>query len=125
MAGSDSLSEQCSGARRQTVQDCDPSLIVDLLSDSIGREIYECAETPKTVQEITAEIDIPLSTAYRKIEKLEEAGLLYDLAKDSYTDVPAQYVRNIDRVSITCGDCVRIDCRINGRRAYCTPDLTT
>lgn len=56
----------------------DPAVgdVLDALADPDCRTIVERLEEPMTAQEISEECDIPLSTTYRKLERLTEAGLL-------------------------------------------------
>jgi DNA-binding transcriptional ArsR family regulator len=50
--------------------------VLDALDDPACRTIVSVLEEPMTASEIAAASDIPLSTTYRKIERLTEAALL-------------------------------------------------
>ncbi|MFB6135449.1 MAG: helix-turn-helix domain-containing protein [Halobacteriaceae archaeon] len=50
--------------------------VLDALDDPVCRTIIETLETPMTASEISDACDIPLSTTYRKLERLTEASLL-------------------------------------------------
>ena len=50
--------------------------VLDALADVDARTIIETVEEPLTASEISERCDIPLSTTYRKLELLTEAGLL-------------------------------------------------
>jgi len=52
--------------------------VLDALDDPDCRTIVSILEEPMTASEISDASDIPLSTTYRKIERLEEAQLLYE-----------------------------------------------
>lgn len=55
----------------------DPSEILTILSDEQSREILKLAsKTEFTILQISNTLNIPLSTAYRKIRKLEELKLI-------------------------------------------------
>ena len=50
--------------------------VLDALCDDNCRTIIQTLTEPMTVEEITEATDIPQSTAYQKIAKLSEAGLV-------------------------------------------------
>lgn len=50
--------------------------LLDALDDADAREIIRTIEEPATANEISDRCDIPLSTTYRKLDLLTEAGLL-------------------------------------------------
>jgi len=52
--------------------------VLDALDDPDCRRIVTVLEEPMTASEISDASGIPLSTTYRKIERLEEAQLLYE-----------------------------------------------
>jgi DNA-binding transcriptional ArsR family regulator len=52
--------------------------VLDALDDPDCRTIVSVLEGPMTASEISDASDISLSTTYRKIERLEEAQLLYE-----------------------------------------------
>ena len=55
----------------------EPSEILTILSDEQSREILKLAsKTELTILQISNTLNIPLSTAYRKIRKLEELKLI-------------------------------------------------
>lgn len=77
--------------------------------DSASQAILEAIETDaKSAKEISAECDVPLSTTYRKLEQLHDAGLVEQKIRvcDSghHTNV---YVENFD--------CVLVRKNTNGR----------
>ena len=100
---------------------CEPDRIVELLNDDGARAVYQRVETPTTVAAVAAELDLPQSTAYRKIDELREAGLVRQFARRSTGNEPAYFVRAIDCVSITYDDPLRIECTRNGTTLYCEP----
>lgn len=50
--------------------------VLDALADDAARRIVAALSEPKTASDLSEECDIPLSTTYRKLEKLTEASLL-------------------------------------------------
>lgn len=52
--------------------------VLKALADEYSRAILACImDKPKSVVEISSECKIPMSTAYRRIHDLEEAGLVH------------------------------------------------
>jgi len=56
----------------------DLQAVLDALDDPDCRAIVEALEEPMTASEISEASDIPLSTTYRKLDRLEEAQLLFE-----------------------------------------------
>ncbi|MFC7139102.1 helix-turn-helix domain-containing protein [Halosimplex aquaticum] len=52
--------------------------VLDALDDPDCRAIVTALDEPMTASEISEASDIPLSTTYRKIDRLEEAQLLFE-----------------------------------------------
>lgn len=109
----------CVRAEREGELGCNPQLLVELLNDDDARVIYLFLEEPATVGDVSDELDLPQSTAYRKVENLHEAGLLSQLNEHDRTGVPSYYVQAIDHVTVTYGDPLRIECVRNGVTLYC------
>lgn len=61
---------------RQQRTEPDPDDVFRALEDRTCREIVRELDEPKTVAEIAETCEVPLSTSYRKVEKLEEASLV-------------------------------------------------
>lgn len=75
------------------------------IDDGDCREILRAVEEePKAVKEVSEECEIPLSTAYRKVNRLHEAGLVEEKVRLSgsgnHTNV---YEENFDGALITLG----------------------
>ena len=56
----------------------DLQAVLDALDDADAREIIRTIEEPATASEVSERCDIPLSTTYRKLELLTDAGLLVE-----------------------------------------------
>lgn len=54
----------------------DPRDVLAALSDDDAVEMIAALDGPKTASQISEECDIPLSTTYRKLERLTDADLL-------------------------------------------------
>ncbi|WP_254862361.1 winged helix-turn-helix domain-containing protein [Halovivax gelatinilyticus] len=63
-----------SGGAVQT--DSEPNRVLSALGSKYSAEILCAAGTPKSVQTLSEDIEIPIATCYRRIEELVEAGLL-------------------------------------------------
>lgn len=113
--------QPCVSERHTGGRPCDPELIVDLLRDDDVRDVFALAATPTTVMEFADELGLPLSTTYRKVGKLEAAGLLASLGDDSDATQPTRYVRRISCVSVTMADRMRIECSVDGISVFCEP----
>ena len=80
----------------------DGERVLTALKDEACRAIVESLADPSTAQEISETCEIPLSTTYRKVKTLTEAGLL-----EEHLDIRAggkhtnRYVVAFDHVDIT------------------------
>lgn len=50
--------------------------VLDALGNKYSTEILCAARTPTSAQELSDELEVPIATCYRRIEELEEVGLL-------------------------------------------------
>jgi predicted ArsR family transcriptional regulator len=50
--------------------------VLDALGNKYSAEILCAARTPTSAQEISDELEVPIATCYRRIEELEDVGLL-------------------------------------------------
>ena len=53
-----------------------PEAVLDALADDAAQRFVRALSEPKTASELSEECDVPLSTTYRKLEKLADASLL-------------------------------------------------
>ncbi|NHN49182.1 helix-turn-helix transcriptional regulator [Halostella sp. JP-L12] len=91
----------------------DREAIVGLLDDDDAVCLFRSATDPKTVSTLADECDVPLSTAYRKVEKLEDAGLIGEVARGlADASEPARYRRTVDAVTVTLRDGVSVECAV-------------
>ena len=90
---------------------CDPERIVDMVADEDARALFRAASTPKTVEALAECCSLPLSTAYRKVGTLEEAGLLRRRPPRGANGTPPRtYERAVDDVTVTLGDGLVVEC---------------
>ncbi|SDC78559.1 Helix-turn-helix domain-containing protein [Natrinema hispanicum] len=81
----------------------DPQAVLAALDDDACRAILEAtAETALTATELSEECDIPMSTAYRKVEMLTEADLVTEQVRINTTGKHAtEYRKNFDDVLVS------------------------
>ena len=73
---------------------------LDVLGDEVARLIVRSAGDPKTVAQLADELDLPLSTAYRKVDALESAGLLVRTNDLANGGEPARFRRTVRTVTV-------------------------
>lgn len=57
-------------------QDAESTPVLSALGSKYSAEILCAADTPKSAQTLSEDIEIPIATCYRRIEELVDAGLL-------------------------------------------------
>ncbi|MFA9414956.1 helix-turn-helix domain-containing protein [Natrinema sp. HArc-T2] len=84
----------------------DPQAVLAALDDDACRAILEAtAETALTATELSEECDIPMSTAYRKVEMLTEAELVTEQVRINTSGKHAtEYRKNFDDVLVSVAD---------------------
>lgn len=87
--------------------DSQPELesILAALNDDDCRRIVEALSEPMTAEEISEATDIPLSTTYRKLDRLTDASLLeegVEVRKDGQH--VSRYILVFDEVNISLSD---------------------
>jgi predicted transcriptional regulator len=71
-----------------------------VLGNEYNAEILEATDEPRSAQELSEELDIPIATCYRRIDELEEVDLL-ELHDRPLSDAHRRinvYRRNIDEI---------------------------
>ncbi|GAA0550490.1 helix-turn-helix domain-containing protein [Halorubrum ejinorense] len=93
---------------RDPSRDPDPPSVdevLDALADDAARRIVAALTEPMTASELSEECDIPLSTTYRKLEKLTDASLLSestDIRRDGQHTT--RYSVSFDAVTVSVDD---------------------
>jgi predicted transcriptional regulator len=80
--------------------------VVEVLGNKYSTEILLATEEPLSAREISEEFDIPIATAYRRIEELTEVGLLEQEGRvltdeDQRSNI---YRRNVSEVVLSFED---------------------
>lgn len=92
----------------------DPVELLSVLGDKYSPEILRTTYEPKSAQELSEELDIPIATSYRRIEQLVELGLLEEEGQE-FSDEGRQrtiYRRNVDEISVDLGNGeIEVDCK--------------
>ncbi|WP_339106499.1 helix-turn-helix domain-containing protein [Haloterrigena salinisoli] len=79
--------------------------VAAVLDDADCREIIALLEAPKTVPEIAEAVDLPLSTTYRKLDRLTDAGLASEtVGVREGRHHTSRYVASFDRIGISLDD---------------------
>jgi predicted ArsR family transcriptional regulator len=83
----------------------DPVDVLRVLGNKYNAEILEATHAPKSAQELSDELDIPIATSYRRIEELSEHGLLEMEGKELSDEGRRTkvYRRQIDELTIRFG----------------------
>lgn len=79
--------------------------ILDALNDEACRRIVEVLSEPMTAEDISEAAEIPLSTTYRKLDRLTDASLLeegVEVRKDGQH--VSRYILVFDEVNISLSD---------------------
>ncbi|AFZ71384.1 winged helix-turn-helix domain-containing protein [Natronobacterium gregoryi] len=83
----------------------DLDAVVGALDDDGCRQIVAALEEPLTVTELADRTELPLSTTYRKLDRLTEARLVTEtsgIRQGSHHK--ARYIGDFDRISISLDD---------------------
>lgn len=81
--------------------DPDADTVLDTLGDEGSRMIIEALSEPQTATELSERCDIPLSTMYRKLDRLVDASLLSEQTQIKRNGQhTTRYVRNFERLTI-------------------------
>lgn len=89
----------------EAAEDADAAAALDALTDPRCRRALACARTPVTAREVAETADLSMSTTYRKLDDLTDAGLLEtqtELRDDGYHTT--RYRATIEEATIRIGD---------------------
>jgi predicted transcriptional regulator len=79
----------------------DTDVLLDALGDERTGAILKATGQPTTVEELSETCDIPLSTTYRQVKRLEAAGVLRETTTvDPDGRCAAQYQRTVEHIEI-------------------------
>jgi len=85
--------------------------VLRTLGNKYSAEILEATEEPRSAQELSDELDIPIATCYRRIDELTDHGLLelHDNVLSEDRRRIKVYRRNVEGVRVAFGDELAID----------------
>ena len=85
--------------------------IIEVLGNKYNPEILDAAGEPKSAQELSDELDVPIATCYRRINELTDAELLelHDRPLSEEHRRIKVYRRSVDGVTISFDDGLRVD----------------
>lgn len=102
------MSQQANAAVR--IPALDAASALELLADDDVRELFERVDEPRTIPELATECDLPRSTAYRKVNRLVEAGLLTPTRRTTEgADTATTYRRTVDGIQLEVGDGMAVE----------------
>lgn len=83
----------------------EPVAVLRVLGNKYNAEILRATHTPKSAQELSEELDIPIATSYRRIEELEENDLLALEGKELSDEGRRTkvYRRQVDEIAVEFG----------------------
>ncbi|WP_232688503.1 ArsR/SmtB family transcription factor [Halobacterium zhouii] len=83
----------------------DPVEVLRVLGNKYNAEILQATHSPKSAQELSEELDIPIATSYRRIEELNDHDLLKMEGKELSDEGRRTkvYRRQIDELTIEFG----------------------
>jgi len=94
--------------------DADLESVLTALNDDDCREIVRVLDEPMTAEEISEATDIPLSTTYRKLDRLTEASLLEEGVEiRSDGQHVSRYILVFDEVSISLSESQELDLELS------------
>jgi len=85
--------------------------LLETLGNKYSAEILDATDEPRSAQELSEELEIPIATCYRRIEELTEHNLL-ELHDNVLSDDRRRikvYRRNVDAVRVEFGDELDVD----------------
>ena len=89
----------------EAAEETDPAAALDALTDPLCRRVLGCAREPVTASEVADAADLSLSSTYRKLHTLSDAGLLEtqtELRDDGYHTT--RYRATLEKATISLGE---------------------
>ncbi|PSQ62643.1 MAG: ArsR family transcriptional regulator [Halobacteriales archaeon SW_8_66_22] len=85
--------------------------LLQTLGNKYSAEILDATDEPRSAQELSNELDIPIATCYRRIDELTEHDLLKlhdNILSDDRRRIKV-YRRNIDAVRVEFDEALAVD----------------
>jgi len=89
----------------EAVEETDPAAVLDALTDPLCRRVLACARDPVTASDVAEDADLSMSSTYRKLHTLSDAGLLEtqkELRDDGYHTT--RYRAALEEATIRLGE---------------------
>lgn len=91
-----------------------PPTVISTLDDRQCRELLRVLDEPRSVRELVEAADIPLSTSYRKIARLQDASLVDERTKISPSGHHKRiYVQDFERLIFELNEDRRLELDIS------------
>lgn len=87
----------------------EPKGVLHALGDEKACRILGALREPKTVADVANEVEIPQSTAYRKIAKLDDLELVHAVNPDAASNVAVLYHRGFDEIRVRMQPDIRVE----------------
>lgn len=100
-----------------TAEESEMQDVLDALDDADCRAILDAtSETALSASEISETCDVPLSTTYRKLDILTDAGLLEERTRIRRSGKhPSEYARRVEEVVISVGTGREMELQVSRR----------
>ena len=85
--------------------------LIEVLGNKYNTDILSATTEPKSAQDLSDELDVPITTCYRRIDELTDADLLtlHDRPlSDEHRRIKV-YRRNVDKVEVNFDGAVSVD----------------
>jgi predicted ArsR family transcriptional regulator len=85
--------------------------LLQTLGNKYSAEILEATDEPRSAQELSDELGIPIATCYRRIDELTEHELLElhdNILSDDRRRIKV-YRRNVEAIRVAFGDSLSVD----------------
>ena len=85
--------------------------LLQTLGNKYSAEILDATEEPRSAQELSEELEIPIATCYRRIDELTEHDLLElhdNILSDDRRRIKV-YRRNVDKVHVDFDETLTVD----------------
>ena len=92
-----------------TLSEVNPPDVMHILGKEYSAEMLAVTDEPKSAQEISTILDIPIATCYRRIEELEDHGLLIAVETNLETKHNGtRYRRTVDHLAFNFNDSLSV-----------------
>lgn len=75
--------------------------VIETIGTKYTAEILRATHEPRSANELSDRLDIPIATTYRRLEHLTDTGLVTRIPADETDRDSAVYQRTIDQISLS------------------------